>query len=350
MLIKQFAVFILMLLVGLPSHPVYARSYLSFVVPIVGGQPNGPGSCPVFAAPIVSGQINDARWAGVSGLSASRTNVGAWWIHNDGGAGITEAGVFYAITVAGDLLGKWTLAGVSQWEQDVLRTVDVEDIAVGPGPSAGIYLYLGDIGGNRYTPFGRSTIRIARLPEPRVDVRAGTQPDAVVTDYSILTFAYPNGERYDAETLMVDTNGDIYVVTKDSKEGKSQIFYVPSLPQGQNTATMIQVATLQFGTGALPGNLSATAGDMSSNGSEAIIRTYNRVFLWQKDENFSWAKTFAESTPCILPSASSHQYEAIAFAQNGIDVYDTYETANGNATIQRYGRYTTSMYIPLIER
>lgn len=305
----------------MPAHLVYATTPVE------------------FKAPILVGQLRDPRWAGVSGLASSYTNPGVWWIHNDGGAGISEAGKFYAIRTNGRLLQEITLAGVSALQRQGQGSVDVEDVATGPGPEAGTYIYLGDIGGNRYTPFGRSTVRVFRVHEPYVDAQAGYQPVQVVTSYATLTLSYPNDERYDAETLMVDTNGDIYVVTKDGTTGTSRVFYVPSLPLNQDTATMTQVATLQFGSGALAeGGLAATSGDISHKTNEAIIRTYNRIFLWQKLPDASWGETFTNTVPYILPLAPSRQYEAVAFTRKGVHIVDMNESIDGNAAIQYYAR------------
>ena len=306
-------------------------------------------TCAEFAAPMAVAQLDDPRWAGISGMTASTINPGAWWVHNDRGMGRAEAGKFYGITSSGQLLREWSLYGVSSLENQGLGAVDMEDIAIGPGPGEGPYLYIGDIGGNRYTPWGRTSVRLFRMREPKLDVSAGTQPPVTITDFTILTLHYPDDLRYDAETLMVDTNGDIYIVTKDSSAGQSKVFYVANLPRGQKTATMTLLTTIQFGVGYLAGSgYAATGGAISPRGNEAVIRTYNKLVIWQKEG--TWAETFSSGVPCKLPSASPQQYEAVAFDRKGVDIYDTFETNNGDSTIQRYTRNRSTMQLPMILR
>jgi hypothetical protein len=315
----------------------------------VPAQSVGATTCPMFSAPSTIGQLDDPRWTGISGLAATRSNRGAWWIHNDRGVGLGEAGRFYAILSNGALLREYTLTGVADLETPG-NPVDVEDIAVGRGPALGMYLYLGDIGGNRYSPFGRPSVRLFRLREPRVDVTAGTQPPLELRNYTTLTLNYPNGERYDAETLMIDANGDIYIVTKDGESGVSHVYYVPALPEDQTTATMTRIATLRFGVGALEGGgLATTSGSMSPRGKELVIRTYNRIFLWQKVADGTWSETFAETVPCRLPAAPAQSYEAVTFDYRGFNVYTTFESTSGDAAILRYGRSAPTQ-LPLIVR
>src|SRR6476660_5572829 len=81
------------------------------------------------------GTIASNALAETSGIAASRRASGVWWVHNDSG---DRARVF-AIGNDGRDLGEFDLAGAA--------AVDWEDIAVGPGPSAGTSsLYLADIG------------------------------------------------------------------------------------------------------------------------------------------------------------------------------------------------------------
>ena len=87
----------------------------------------------------------------LSGLVASRHNSNVLWTHNDG-----PQDTVHAINTQGQWVGWLQLPGAP--------SQDWEDIAVGPGPEAGVdYLYIGDIGGNNDD---RTVVQVFRVPEP----------------------------------------------------------------------------------------------------------------------------------------------------------------------------------------
>lgn len=309
-------------------------------------------ACPVFAPPAVVGQLKDPRWSGISGLAASHRNPGVWWIHNDGGVGRSQAGTFYAINNSGLLLGAWQLSGVSQLELHGHGIVDTEDVAVGPGPDGDSYLYLGDIGGNRYEDGGRSSVRVFRIAEPLVDGQNDGQVPVRTSTYTTLMFDYPPGLRYDAESLMIDPDGTLYIVTKNGATATSVIYTAKGPYTDQAPMPLTPIATLHFKTDELPGDGAATSGDISVRGDEALIRTYDHIFLWSRAPNASWATTFAATQPCTLPAEKPELYEAVAFDRDGIDVYDTYESIHSPPDLQRFTRKTSipRLYLPLLSR
>ena len=101
---------------------------------------------------------------------------------------------------------------------------DYEDIAIGPGPEPGVhYVYVGNIGDNdeKY-----DSVFIYRFPEPAVSLDQ-TGKKYIVSGVEQIELVYPFGPR-DAEALMVDVNGDIYLVTKYRKPAE---LYVARYPQ-----------------------------------------------------------------------------------------------------------------------
>lgn len=312
-------------------------------------KPAAAQSCPEFATPVATAHLTDPRWTGLSGIAASRRNFGVLWLHNDGGSG-----EFYAASEDGRLLATFTLAGVADLEAQGQGIVDIEDIAVGPGPDGLTYIYLGDIGGNRYDTTNRATVRVFRVPEPQVNTAEATTEPVVLSNYETFTLAYGNNERRDAESLMVDTNGDLYVVTKAAISGTSYVFRKAAPHSPSTTTTMTRVATLQFGSGNLPGNRAATAGDISVSGNQAIIRTYDHAFLWVKPAGMSWQNVFATVAPCTVPAEEGSGYEAIAFDTNGNNYYDTYESTNLAETLNLYARLNPPparyyLYLPQVQ-
>ena len=291
-------------------------------------------NCPQFAAPVVTGRLTDPRWTDISGLAASSKNPGVFWFHNDGGPGASGSGDFFAVDREGRLLAAFRLDGVNTLQERGEGRVDIEDVAVGPaGPDGESYLYFGDIGGNLYSS-SRNELRIFRVSEPQVSLAESNIGMVAITAYETFKVSYPNGLRRDAETLMVDTNADLYIVIKAPNSGTSTV-YLKSAPHWDgSTSTLEEVATLQFGSGNLPGNRSATAGDISVDGDEALIRTYSNVFRWVKPPGMTWGDAFASVTPCALPAAQGSGYEAIAFDHTGTHYYDTYDSQGSTSAAE----------------
>ena len=282
-----------------PGEPVTSTSSTSTTQPLV--------NCP-FRAGTLAGTIANPFVVEASGIAASRRSPGVLWVHNDSG----DTARLFATTIAGRDLGIYPVTGVT--------AADWEDIAVGPSPAgAGSFLYVGDIGGNA----GRNALTIQRIPEPAVST---TQNPTTIDlgGAQAIDVVYPNGGRYDAESLMVDTNGDLYIVTK-STEGSSLVFRLPAAQQTPGaTQTLQQVASIQF---TKPGNQAATSGDLSPSGDTIVVRTYNRAYVWTRPAGTSVAQALA-GRPCVLTVIIEPGAEAIAFAPNGRDILTTSEGAS----------------------
>ncbi len=107
-----------------------------------------------FSSGVQTGSIQNSSVTESSGIAASRKNANVLWTHNDSG----NAAQVFPMTAAGTNLGTYTISGASN--------TDWEDIAIGPGPTAGAeYLYVGDIGDNNGV---RSNVSVYRVPEPVV--------------------------------------------------------------------------------------------------------------------------------------------------------------------------------------
>ena len=99
-----------------------------------------------------TGTVRSPALDELSGIVASRSRPGTYWVVNDSGGGARV----YAIGASGRLRQTVRVIGAP--------AVDWEDVALGPGPRAGIdYLYLADIGDNLAR---RRQIEVARIPEP----------------------------------------------------------------------------------------------------------------------------------------------------------------------------------------
>lgn len=251
-------------------------------------------TCPGWADPVSLGTVENGELNEISGLAASRTHASVLWAHNDQGDG---ARVF-ALNTTGVDRGEFVLSGV--------LTEDWEDMAIGPGPSAGDWLYLGDIGDNARS---RGAVAVVRLPEPDPGSGGGTLSNA-----EHITLRYPDGPR-DAETLLVDPlSGDLYVLTR-AEEGTTEVFYVAA-DALMDDATLSLVANLSIGSAALSGGATLRGGSVSPDGRRVWLRTDDHVFLLARGENESIHEALTGAS-CAAPTPDETNGEAIAADNEG---------------------------------
>lgn len=250
--------------------------------------------CPVVAEPVKAAIVSDPEITETSGLIASRTQPGVFWVHNDSG----DLPRVFAVDNAGATLGVFNLVGAD--------AVDWEDIASGPGPTPGEWLYLGDIGDN---PEERATITIYRVPEPDVLAAGGGTVD--VTGVEAIELAYPDAP-HNAEALLVDPqSGDLVIVIKSNP---TRIFHLPGPIAAGGPYTLEEVAPIDFPTSI------ATGGDVSPLGDFVAVRNYAIAFLWLRPPGTTLAEAFA-SPPCAIPLAVEPQAEALTIAPDGRGYY-----------------------------
>lgn len=251
----------------------------------------GFAGCPEFQSGRQTGTIESNQISEISGIVASRRSPGVFWVHNDSG----NRAEVYAIDLHGELLGVYPLPEGT--------IIDWEDIALGPGPEAGIdYLYIGDIGDNQGV---RASIHVYRVPEPQV-TKSQRYDGLSLSQVERLDFTYPDGAR-DAETLLCDPlSGDLYIITK--REPRSRVYRAP-FPHSPTEATRLEFqGTLPWGW--------AVGGDVSRSGREVIVRGYFIASIWERDPASPLWSAF-ESSPCAVPLLAEQQGEAIAFDADG---------------------------------
>lgn len=257
-----------------------------------------------------------------SGLANSRSNPDFFWSHNDSGGDPT----LFLLSRAGADSGRYEFSGV--------QNRDWEDMAIGVGPDDNLtYLYAADIGDNFAQ---RESLSIYRTPEPDVSIRFRTinsggssrqvqidlPADTTLGNVETINFVYEDGAR-DAETLMVDpTTKDLYIV---SKREASVILYTLPFPQSTTEMdTAERVSVLPF--------TMVTAGDISPNGNEILMKNYLNVYRWVKDGNQSIPEVLAQ-TPDRLAYNKEPQGEAIAWHSNGRDYFTISESANDQPVV-----------------
>ena len=154
--------------------------------------------------------IKDERVVESSGL-ARDTVASLYWTVNDSGA----SGAAYGVQPNGKVRGSLNYRAQPQ---------DVEAAAVHDDR-----LYLGDIGDNDEQ---RDFVRVYYFDNPRAN--------GLTVDYRAYDFRYPDGS-HDAETLLVNGKGRLFIVTKAA--GKGGIYAAPKKPSRNGVNDLERVGT-----------------------------------------------------------------------------------------------------------
>ncbi|MES2278792.1 MAG: hypothetical protein V4592_22365 [Bacteroidota bacterium] len=255
----------------------------------------------------ITGYIQDAVMDEASGIAASTTHPGIYYIHNDSG----DTSRFFAITPEGKLKTTYYYKGDPT---EPLGARDCEDIAVGPGPDKGkSYIYLGDIGDNRAE---RKYLTVYRFEE-----QPAIGPDSVKhVDATPLYIKYPDGAK-DAETLMVDPVEQLlYIVSK--RKNSVIVYTTPLAYKAGDTITLTKRSTVHLG--GIPPFKWVTAGDISKDGSQILLRNYNAVYYWKRPEGMPVWQVMTQK-PTKLYYKKEKQGEAIGFTPDGKGYYTASE-------------------------
>jgi hypothetical protein len=178
--------------------------------------------------------VDDARITESSGLAVDPAGK-LYWTVNDSG----DRGVAYGIGLDGTVQG--TLNFRAQPE-------DVEAVAVHEDQ-----LYIADIGDNNGE---RDFVRLYFFTNPRAN--------GLTVTYYAYDFRYPDGQ-HNAETLLVDESGRLFIVTKGQKAG---IYEAPAKPEREGVNELEKV-------GSAPSNV--TDGTFLPGGDRIALLTYNSV-------------------------------------------------------------------------
>lgn len=251
--------------------------------------------------PVQPGLIDEA-----SGLADSRSMPGNLWIEQDSGNPPNLTLLGYDGKVKGTMrVGKIT-------------NRDWEDIAIGPGPQAGVnYIYLAEIGDNNaQNPTGI----IYRFPEPK------SLSDSI-TQVERINFRYPDGPR-DAEAIIVDPQTrDVYVI---SKREPNEHLYRLAYPQNINEVTTLEaLGQLPNFAAGLPGWVTSAA--ISPDGNEILVRTYTQILYWKRKAGQSIPDALQLGTYRQMPARLEPQGEAICFKQDGSGYFTISERAQAQS-------------------
>lgn len=268
----------------------------------------------LFSGPQMAGKIANNALDEISGLAVSRANPDLIWAHNDSG----DQPRIFLFDKKGVHKGVYNLKDVP--------FQDVEDMAIGPGPQDGVdYIYLADIGDNMTT---RGVKYIYRFPEPDVSDLSGTV-EAEINQVDVIKLKYPD-QRRDAETFMIDPLANEMIII--SKREPEVHVYKASIPNAvQDTITFENIGKLSYPL--------AVAGDISANGQEILIKTYESVNYYQLESGESFVDILKKK-PKKLAYEREPQGEAIAWDPDASGYYTaSEEIAIFEAILYYYQRY-----------
>jgi len=259
---------------------------------------------------LASSKLNEA-----SGLQASYSRDGDFFVHNDEGKP-----VIYAVDKTGADLGLVTIVPAKNKDWEDITSVPVDD---------GRWVVAGDIGDNWSK---RKSIKLYFIEEPQTgkdDRYAGRQELK-----HWLSLTYPDGPR-DCESMSYDPVSDQILLL--SKRDKPPRLYAIDL----ETALTQETAELKFlGTtsalrpptprdhlhwGGRTDWISQPTGfDISADGKEAVVITYRSLYRYRRKENEDWL-TAMQRKPEELVGPPAVQNEAIAYSIDGKAIYVTTE-------------------------
>lgn len=207
--------------------------------------------------------VQDTRLNELSGLSESIRYPGYFWANNDSGDSLR----CFLISPKGETIAVVNLEKYKNTDTESLR------VAGTPGHS---FVYIGDTGDNRAR---RKQVEIDRFPEPEIDIKKMNQDLTISCVQMVLR--YGDGISTDAETLLVDKNERIGIVTKSFLGSKLWITPKPFSTESQTLQLAGDVPVEKWGHRDQKYSLLFTDGAISNDGKRLALMTYTNIFIWK---------------------------------------------------------------------
>jgi hypothetical protein len=253
----------------------------------------------LFAKGEALGKVDD-RLHEASGLIESITNPKHFWTLNDSG----NPAEIFLIDQQANIKLVCKLKGI--------KNRDFEDITIGAGPEAGKnYIYVADIGDN----LSRYSVKfLYRFIEPTFSEGSN---EMEISKFDTLSVKLSDRPR-DTEAILVDPlSKDIYLV---SKLEDSVSLYQIKFPFQDDTLIAKKLAILPL--------KKITAGSISPDGKEVLLKDYKKVYYWKNNQSRPLAQLLL-TKPTILAYDKEPQGEAICWAHDGQGYYTLSEKAEG---------------------
>lgn len=275
---------------------------LTFVLIVFSCKTTKKDDSDLFAEGMAQGKVS-SKLEEASGLVSSVLNSGHLWVINDSG---NKAEVYL-------INGKADVVLTCQLEN--IKNRDWEDIAIGKRPgSDDPFVYVGEVGDNEAKYEFKYLYRFA---EPILNEDKKISIEYVET----MVVSLPDGPR-DMEAIAIDQRtGDLYLVSK--REENVSVYTVPfnKLNDG-DTLVPEKLLTLPYHN--------VVAADLSFDGKEILIKTYDEIYYWNTGDSLSIAQSI--QLPAItLDYSGEPQGESIAWALNGKGFYTLSESVDGQA-------------------
>jgi hypothetical protein len=251
----------------------------------------------------------------VSGIQASFSRNGDFFVHNDEGEP-----VLYAIDESGAHLGAVSIVPAKNKDWEDITSVPVE---------GGRWIVAGDIGDNTAK---RKSIKLYFAEEPKTG-KHDRYTGRLDLKHS-LTLEYPDGPR-DCESMAYDPVGNqILLITKRDKPARLySIDLETALSRSHADLNYLgRITTLRpptskdrFHWGGRTDYISQPTGfDISADGSEAVIITYRSLYRFRRDPGEDWLSAL-QKEPVEVVGPPSPQNEAISYSADGKAIIVTTE-------------------------
>jgi len=235
----------------------------------------------------------------ISGIAMAAA-PGVIWMHNDSGS----APLLYAVDIAtGVLLATVTIT--------VELAYDWEDMSAGPcaTDSDDRCLYVGDIGDGGMREFLGLPPQILRFREP--DATLG---DQTLTDLETMSLSYPDGTAHNAEAMVVDAQGRVFVLTKE--EGNIFLlfgspFAASDTPVELDSYGEFDISSMHDGDAT-----KVTAADFDPEQNRLIVRGWTGIieYVLPDDRDLT---TLDGIVPRVVPSVDETQGETVVYGNGG---------------------------------
>lgn len=245
------------------------------------------GEAPLFK--FADREINEC-----SGQAVSHATEGLLWVHNDSG---DKARVF-GVDAQGVTRARLAFRGVT--------AVDWEDMALAGLPGQ-THLYVGDIGDNRRR---RPDIQVYRVKEPKVDLQGPTVD--LTLEAEMVQLTYPDGAK-DAESLLVEPNGTIVIISKDAQG--SHVYRSPRPFEDGLSMKLSKVSSVKLGAEGWFTRL-ATAADFSPDGRSLALVTYAQLYEYRLPAPYD-VSTLGAVPVTVGNLRTLKQCESVCYSKDG---------------------------------
>jgi hypothetical protein len=259
---------------------------------------------------LTASDINEA-----SGMQASHSRNGDFFVHNDEGAPI----VYVVDETGADLGGVFVVPAKNKdWED--ITSVPVDE---------GRWLVLGDIGNNQSK---RKSAKLYFIEEPKPGEHDRYSGRVILQHWIELT--YPDGPR-DCESMAYDpvSNQILFLSKRDKPPRLYAVDLETALTQEEAELTFLgTISALRPPTsrdhahfGGRTDWISQPTGmDISTDGMEAVIITYRSLYRFKREADESWLSAM-QRKPEEVVGPPAVQNEAITYSVDGNSIFVTTE-------------------------